>query len=66
MLRVAVLPELILVSAASLNLTPQVSLAQIVLSASPHYAWRCSPTRTIFMVLVPPALPNGSPMLSTM
>src|SRR6185503_20649679 len=26
---------------------------------------RCSPTLTIFMVLVPPALPIGSPMVST-
>ena len=27
---------------------------------------RCSPTRTIFMVLVPPEVPIGSPMVSTM
>src|SRR2546425_11649876 len=26
---------------------------------------RCSPTLTIFIVLVPPALPIGSPMVST-
>src|SRR5262245_31375923 len=30
------------------------------------HALRCSPTLTIFMVLVPPLLPIGSPMVRTM
>src|SRR5262245_42727421 len=30
------------------------------------HAFRCSPTLTIFMVFVPPLLPIGSPMVSTM
>ena len=31
-----------------------------------RYACRCSPTLTTFIVLVPPALPYGSPMVSSM
>src|SRR5262249_52156380 len=33
---------------------------------TPVHDLRCSPTLTIFIVLVPPALPMGSPMVSTM
>lgn len=36
------------------------------LCAFRRHEWRCSPTLTIFIVLVPPALPYGSPIVRMM
>ena len=56
--------SLIRLGYAAQNGRPYVAIGRELVSRPPQ-AFRCSPTLTIFMVLVPPALPKGSPMVST-